>query len=535
MAAKALACAEPLMILCIAIDGADQSAFATPYFCQETKESVRGWKLKMKLIGALVENKNRFFLAYLHLLVKFGVFDVIELHFGLKGHTHDEIDQVFSRVSVALRKHDAATRKLLGIGILEAYKFGCPNFQVFLEHLHNLGNVRDLVKDDLFPVYSLRTPQAYKVAKDPADGEVKMQVQARSYNEDWGVISRNGEYGPGWMTIMKRWPDLRDTPDHPRKALPDHTLHQHRVCIEAAGPRIKNSCRNIGVLPEGETAEGLYESRMQELAESVVELGESSSLPFDWKLDLYGQGGALPTGDRDEGVGSQAAGMGTSTTREGGEATGLPTSSVTPAPSPVVFRVEVGEFVALPTPPALKESVSVGKVLSVEAGDGGDELELRWYMPARVPPNCPRSKYGKGRCVEEFHREQGKLVPSVGMENVAAVSSKFRSLTAGGKLPAHVWASVAESTAPSTDEDDEGEEEEEEEEGGVSAPQGLMSGVHGEGLGIAGSGVESDELALLPEAPSSALVALTRAMPPPNVRITAAFHRPRRSTQESQQ
>lgn len=35
------------------------------------------------------ENKNRFFLAYLHLLVKFGVFDIIELHFGLKGHTHD--------------------------------------------------------------------------------------------------------------------------------------------------------------------------------------------------------------------------------------------------------------------------------------------------------------------------------------------------------------------------------------------------------------------------------------------------------------
>lgn len=35
------------------------------------------------------ENKNRFFLAYLHLLVHFGVFDTIELHFGLKGHTHD--------------------------------------------------------------------------------------------------------------------------------------------------------------------------------------------------------------------------------------------------------------------------------------------------------------------------------------------------------------------------------------------------------------------------------------------------------------
>lgn len=91
---------------------------------------------------------------------------------------------------MALRKQDAATRTLLGTGILAAYKFGSPNFQVFLEHLQNLGNVRDLVKDELFPVYSLRIPQAFKVCKDPADGEVKMQVQARSYNEDWGVINR---------------------------------------------------------------------------------------------------------------------------------------------------------------------------------------------------------------------------------------------------------------------------------------------------------------------------------------------------------
>ena len=57
MAAKMLACTDPMMLLCIAIDGADQSAFATPYFCQETKESVRGWKLKMKLIGALVSGR----------------------------------------------------------------------------------------------------------------------------------------------------------------------------------------------------------------------------------------------------------------------------------------------------------------------------------------------------------------------------------------------------------------------------------------------------------------------------------------------
>lgn len=57
MAAKLRACTDPLMWLCMAIDGADQSAFATPYFCQETKDTVKGWKLRMKLLGCLVSGR----------------------------------------------------------------------------------------------------------------------------------------------------------------------------------------------------------------------------------------------------------------------------------------------------------------------------------------------------------------------------------------------------------------------------------------------------------------------------------------------
>lgn len=54
MMAKMIACTSPLVLLCIAIDGADQSAYSTPYFCQETKDTVKGWKPRLKLIGALV-------------------------------------------------------------------------------------------------------------------------------------------------------------------------------------------------------------------------------------------------------------------------------------------------------------------------------------------------------------------------------------------------------------------------------------------------------------------------------------------------
>lgn len=121
-----------------------------------------------------------------------------------------------------------------------------------------------------------------------------------------------------------------------------------------------------------------------------------------------------------------------------------------------VFHVEVGEFVALPTPPGTV-SVLVGKVESMEKCDGGDELELRWYMPVQVRSDL-RSDYGKGAWTPEFLLESGKRVPSMGGESVRSVCAKFTSLTAQGKLPSHVWKSVEESTSP-MEEPSEGTEE----------------------------------------------------------------------------
>lgn len=59
-----------------------------------------------------------------------------------------------------------------------------------LDHLYNCANLRDLVKDEMYAVPSVTKPQAFKVSKDPTDGVVKMQVQARSYKDEWGVIDR---------------------------------------------------------------------------------------------------------------------------------------------------------------------------------------------------------------------------------------------------------------------------------------------------------------------------------------------------------
>lgn len=204
---------------------------------------------------------------------------------------------------------------------------------------------------------------------------------------------------------------------------------------------------------------------MDELADSVIDLGKSSSVPFDWDCSLYSldhQGPPFtPDGGSVEGSGAGVAGI---PPAEGGGVTSNRRSGAVPSSTTPVFRAEVGEFVALATDPHMKESVSVGKVLSLKSGEEGDELEVQWYIPVRVDPRAPRSKYGRGGWTPEFIVESGKLVPSVGLENVCSVSSKFLKLTAQGKLPSHVWGAVAESTLPAEEQEEEEKKEEENEE-----------------------------------------------------------------------
>ena len=49
------------------------------------------------------ENKNRYVLAFLKSLVDCGVFEHIYLNFLPVGHTHCDIDELFSRIAVWIR------------------------------------------------------------------------------------------------------------------------------------------------------------------------------------------------------------------------------------------------------------------------------------------------------------------------------------------------------------------------------------------------------------------------------------------------
>ena len=47
--------------------------------------------------------------GYLGMLIKFNVIRKVVVSFLPVGHTHEDVDQFFSRISVHLRQHDAVT------------------------------------------------------------------------------------------------------------------------------------------------------------------------------------------------------------------------------------------------------------------------------------------------------------------------------------------------------------------------------------------------------------------------------------------
>ena len=59
--------------------------------------------LLLQLDNCAGENKNRYLFAYLSLLVARGVFKTVQLGFLMVGHTHEDIDAMFSRFSEKLR------------------------------------------------------------------------------------------------------------------------------------------------------------------------------------------------------------------------------------------------------------------------------------------------------------------------------------------------------------------------------------------------------------------------------------------------
>jgi hypothetical protein len=71
-------------------------------------------KLYVQLDNCTGSNKNKYMLAFADRLVRNGVFEEVVLSFLMVGHTHEDIDQLFSVISYKLRQRDLVSPTSLG-------------------------------------------------------------------------------------------------------------------------------------------------------------------------------------------------------------------------------------------------------------------------------------------------------------------------------------------------------------------------------------------------------------------------------------
>ena len=181
---------DPKWYISMIIDGADQSDHDLPHFCTKNHLTDAAYKVKMYLYGVLAhgrgafayscpghvaqgnnvtiqtiystllhmqngrtseqilflqldntgkQNKGQFLFGFLALLIKYRVFKEILVSFLPVGHTHEDIDQFFSRLAVYFRYHDCLSRPHLSECLQGAYRF--ENRTAHVEHWNTVANI----------------------------------------------------------------------------------------------------------------------------------------------------------------------------------------------------------------------------------------------------------------------------------------------------------------------------------------------------------------------------------------------------------
>lgn len=103
-------------------------------------------KLYLQLDNTTKQNKSSFIFGYLAWLLESDqIIEEVIVSFLPVGHTHEDIDQLFSRLSIHLRSHDAHSRPELQTALESAY-FTKEGVGLKTEYLDRLTNFSEWIK-----------------------------------------------------------------------------------------------------------------------------------------------------------------------------------------------------------------------------------------------------------------------------------------------------------------------------------------------------------------------------------------------------
>ncbi|XP_070551958.1 uncharacterized protein [Ptychodera flava] len=155
-----------------------------------------GRNLHAQLNNCFGKNKNRFMLSLASVLVEYNVFQEVLFHFLPVGHTHEDVDQMFSRVSTALYKTCAyiipdhwlpeyrdGDEDSYGLTCLQSVP-GVNDILDFVEPCHEKVDVNKLIKD-LPEGYGSRLPDSASEYWKAFFRKIREYEQVPDRHESW--------------------------------------------------------------------------------------------------------------------------------------------------------------------------------------------------------------------------------------------------------------------------------------------------------------------------------------------------------------
>jgi len=137
-------------------------------------------RLHLQLDNTSKDQKNKYFLAFIAFLVASSVFDTIELMFLQPGHTHEDVDQMFSCFARRLQAHPAYTIPDLMDCLETSYT---PQPEVVL-----VDSVIDYVRflsPHFIKEWKVRDWHALRVSQDSATGDVIAEYKRWMSDDVW--------------------------------------------------------------------------------------------------------------------------------------------------------------------------------------------------------------------------------------------------------------------------------------------------------------------------------------------------------------
>jgi hypothetical protein len=333
---RSLAKDYPRLFASITIDAADQSDFHLPHFAEQDKFESSAFKVKTHVVGVLnhgrtpmafisgnqckqghnvtiqafweslcalhkdggipptiflqldntsKQNKGKYLVAFCELLVSLKVCKEIKINFLPVGHTHEDIDQFFSRLAILLRRTDALSLEHLAQIIPSSYKSkeGKRPVVKIWNALANVSGWMMLVDNHCNPLSHITEYRLFQITlndKGRPMVRVKTNMNERIKGDDFRGPSANHKCYPEdsatcWQDDNQPLPDLL-------RAARDKTIPPSQPS-DVDQERLQNHINGLDRLDT--LPEHLYPMvhRISNRALLNAELG-LAELEFDWDL-----------------------------------------------------------------------------------------------------------------------------------------------------------------------------------------------------------------------------------------------------------